>query len=739
MTIPAVLRSSLRLPCLSGCSATLAVALLGAACSSRPAPHVPQEPEAQGRWEPGPLAAPYLITASRSEQRRWEQALAGSSIIVSYDDRGLVLLEGCTAPGVYGARRVQSSPVLAHLRGRDEIMLNMPAYPPPPQHEVLDDPMTIALLVTGEYANLADRVTRSTLSGECEGATHFVHRVELGVHAAAFGDAARFDSPQAVFREVWRSGDDELARCTFSSSGSQGSVLATDPSCARPLRVHLVALDAQASTLEERSVVEPVPCPAGTQLQRHRCAWGEAGAPHLCRLGDLEDCRIQCGLQHASSCNTLGWMLEHGIATTGQRDAAVEVYAEACAAGEGRGCLNLARLVAEDAPGRMEILLDRACQAGNPVGCARLASHYAAGTELPRRCDRAGNLLQRACRLGLPSACTAYAVGGDALGSCPGASIVHRASFLSAGCAAGDPRACSLRARGLLWDLCRASPVSRGNAQARAVEPLPALGFLCDQGHADACLVLGLARSYGRMPPTVFDPLRAAEAFERACQRGAGDGCARAARLLVEHQTSVADSAARIASLAERGCRLGQPAACLIYGARREAGEGCDRDLAVAGQAYEQACNGSIREACLRRARLEDDTSQAASWLARACPQEDMNARVPAACHELAVIWRQSTSDRARDAVELWRWSCSMGYEPACARWGDALMDGASDDGDPKHGEVLLRRACRQKEAWACERIEQRGLAPTPARRVLPPKVRLGRPQADPCEPFEIR
>jgi hypothetical protein len=449
---------------------------------------------------PGPLAAPFLIDLSTEQTAMWQRAMHGSVAVVKFDRHTLRWLEGCSAPGLYGSRRVRTDPASASLQGIDEIRLNIPGSADwvDTTDTVLDDPLTVAFLVTGEHVNMRSELRRKDLSGPCDGATHFVHRMEVGVQARAFGPPERFTSAREVFQEAGRDKANALSSC-LPTHPERGGVLPLDPACAWPLRVHLVALDLER--LKDPMTAQALqtdPCPSSTFLRGHHCGFPRSGASHLCKLGDPSDCGTQCGLGHGSSCNHLGWMHEHGLGVAMGPEAAESGYRASCELGDARGCLNLARILeSRSLPASASLLLEAACDRNSGLACARLAALHAVGKGVAQRCDRAENLMERACRLGFAPACTSAALGGGELGPCEGATLVHRNSFLAAGCAGADLSACTLLAKGFLWDLCRGSPSVRGQSQQHAPRAIDLLGAACNLRHEAACITLRNALADG--------------------------------------------------------------------------------------------------------------------------------------------------------------------------------------------------------------------------------------------------
>jgi len=75
-------------------------------------------------------------------------------------------------------------------------------------------------------------------------------------------------------------------------------------------------------------------------------------------------------------------------------------YDKACVLGDGDGCYALVEQLAGEQPARVVVLLERACELGEPRACARAGDEYASGERVARNIERAAAAWQVACDSG---------------------------------------------------------------------------------------------------------------------------------------------------------------------------------------------------------------------------------------------------------------------------------------------------------------------------------------------------
>jgi uncharacterized protein len=116
-----------------------------------------------------------------------------------------------------------------------------------------------------------------------------------------------------------------------------------------------------------------------------------------------------CTAGDATACNNLGVSYQRGYGTDADDGKALPIFARACRAGSPDGCNNQAALL-EQAWDHGDIepireLYERACTHGAGLGCSNLGALYAKGLGVARDRARARGLFERACQAGVGIGC----------------------------------------------------------------------------------------------------------------------------------------------------------------------------------------------------------------------------------------------------------------------------------------------------------------------------------------------
>lgn len=182
------------------------LALLVGSAACRRAP-VAQKPSAAALESQAPDASavaadPCRIDSSRMPLlKRWtgaqrealETAMRGGIAVVAVDDcKGARVLTGCHARGRYGYMGIRLKVRRIDLSTDEELRINAPAT------EGMADagapPMHVDLTIVGARTTTRSMLAPSELTGDCAGATHFVHTAEVGIDGAK-ADACRAARP----------------------------------------------------------------------------------------------------------------------------------------------------------------------------------------------------------------------------------------------------------------------------------------------------------------------------------------------------------------------------------------------------------------------------------------------------------------------------------------------------------------------------------------------------------------
>lgn len=187
----------------------------------------------------------------------------------------------------------------------------------------------------------------------------------------------------------------------------------------------------------------------------------------------FDDAQRGCGLGDATSCNNLGVCYQRGAGVAKSAARAAQHYRQACDAGQGLGCHNLANLLQQsDAPtGEVTAQLDSACALKWAEGCrAAMWRHQGEPALLLKRAEQ--------------------------------------------GCALSDSPSCAMAALVLAL-------TEPGSSRAR--ERIVQVTASCSDDDAASCAMLGLL--YARGDGVTRDGARARELLARACRHGAQGAC----------------------------------------------------------------------------------------------------------------------------------------------------------------------------------------------------------------------
>jgi TPR repeat protein len=520
---------------------------------------------------------PYLVRWTPAQQEVLQSAMrAGIAVVASDDCHGLHVLPRCHARGRYGYLGATPEAHRLDLSTDEELRVNAPvaeaAGADAGEHAVHFD-----LSVVGHRATARALLSPGELTGDCQGATHFVTAATVG--AAVLPAPGRGASGAAVVASA----------CAAAHAADGDAPLG----CRTLLEVSIspIAELGELISFDQAPAGAVLPigtCPASMVVSGHRCVRPPVSEPFLCAFGDGAACRAQCDRGDANSCDVLAFMLLHAQGASKDVALATTMYARSCDQGDAIACDNLGGLYygAEGVPKDAEkaaALFDRACALGSADACGNLGTLLRAGEGIVADEARGSVLAQRACDGGAVGACMQLAM--RQLGSA----------------AEGAP------ARGLAT-----------------------LEDLCDGDTGPACFQLGRLHFLGQNVPE--SRAHAATLFDKACRTGDNKGC-----VMLGLQYRQADGVARDDALATRlmgqACSRGDAEGCHNLGVAYENGKGVDRDPAHAMRLYDQACTSGEGRACTFLGDLlrdgtgvpKDGTRARASY-ARACELGEKDA-----------------------------------------------------------------------------------------------------------------
>lgn len=192
------------------------------------------------------------------------------------------------------------------------------------------------------------------------------------------------------------------------------------------------------------------------------------------------------------------------------------------------------------------------------------------------------------------------------------------------------------------------------------------------------------------------------------------------------------------ASRLKTKCYAGEVASCIQLGDMYAAGQGVERDLARAGEAYSRACDGGASDVCntlgemyRQTGALEGGAERAGALFQRAC-----DGGSSAGCLNLGLAFAEH-EDFAR-AVSLYERSCNGGWAAGCQQLGHSYEVGEGVRADAAKAIVLYGQACDADLVDACVSAGTLAMGGAASQAGTPPETltpaQLGAPSpADPA------
>lgn len=343
----------------------------------------------------------------------------------------------------------------------------------------------------------------------------------------------------------------------------------------------------------------------------------DAGATgHRPRCRDADRCEALCSKQgDAQACVSLGWMAAAGQRVSRDPARAAALFAQACWAVEPAGCRNYAYMVrggrgvardrdlADDLE-RVAVAMHRnRCERGNAEDCSALGALYLDGVIVSKDEKKAMKLLRKACDAGEPWACArvAWKLGEEGGDSARAEKLILKAAKLQKQrCRGGEPDACMALAGLLRFGK------GRFNDPKRAAELFEEA---CDDGEGYACSMAAGMYEWG--DGVTKDEAKAARLFERGCKLDDSWSCTSFAQQLRDGR-GVDRDPARAVKLYQEACDEDESAfACEDLGDLFTLGTAVPTDAEQAkrwyGRAmtlYERECDADERYMCERLAEM---------------------------------------------------------------------------------------------------------------------------------------
>jgi len=510
---------------------------------------------------------PLIVDWKSTERLDLELAMKEGVAVVAYTCDSFKLLKRCKIEGSYEFAAVSRKEDVVQLTSKDEVAANLP-FSAGKVGASMERGSTIdmALVMVGKKGTTVDRAARPQLTGDCEGATHFVHAAFVGAFAVAKGTSGKV---QGV-AELFGAGTSAASASDKQVSNKDGDLKAcrtaksTDAEppdqCQSALRVELMPITAklpEKAAATSNAIVNP--CPDGMVRSAGKCAMPAAETAHLCKPDDAEECVTQCQRGDAGSCYHLAWLHRSGKGVDKDLGQALSLFEKACEGDSAKACSQVAdeklraRLREKDPTKVTELtrqaeqLLDKACQLGDGWVCWNTASWYMRSPKtnpvFGSDYARGVTLIERGCKLGYGPSCSSLA---------------------------------ALKIKG-------------EHTPKDAAAGLTLYKKACDAGRWQDCEKMADVLAAGR--GVKKDPTRALAMYERACSFHGLRACNSGGELLLEGK-GVPKDAAKARALFEQGCpekgSVGWDA-CESLAELYDEGTGVTKDRARAAELYVKA------------------------------------------------------------------------------------------------------------------------------------------------------
>lgn len=512
---------------------------------------------------------PLVVDWNPDDRVDLEAAMQGSVVVVKYDCPTMEILPGCTVEGSYSYAGVSRKEQVVQMTNMDEVNANIPVSSGSVGGEIQSGrAIDLATVLVGRQSTTLAFLERDRLTGQCDGATHFVRSASLGAFAMSTGSVGK----AAVVAEMFGVGGGASSNSERSALNKDGNLDSCrnstpddenpPPECRAPVRIELIPLADHAEKGESKAALEAEkqaaaenPCLPGYVFSDGICTLPSEATALICEPKDEAACKAECDKGSAGSCLNYGRILVN----TKRKDQAMVPFKKACEGDFTEACTALGETVYMDADpefAQYQAMMDQAfelvtqgCDGGDGYGCELRGDMF--DTEDYNKYDRAKafRAYTRSCDLGSSFGCYAAAMQ-------------------------------QLKGRGIPVD------VSGG---------LKTLARSCEGGNSDECHTLAMIYDKGEYgAPT--EPTKALKLYSLSCAMDWAycEDAGIAAEKLGDLELAV--------KFFKRDCREmeeGGSEACGRLGKMYVDGRGVDKDEAKGKEMLEKACkNGYDQFSC---------------------------------------------------------------------------------------------------------------------------------------------
>ncbi len=425
--------------------AAVLIALAGCPKSSGPATKLQQPPPTVASADSGgkapmieacttPVRADLMVVDWTPEARGdLEVAMKEGLALLAYDCKSAKLVPSCSLAGSYGYIGTTKREKKIEMATSDEIAANLPVSGISWLTEIggkfgRETALLAQMVMIGKRSSAKKIAQRGELEGSCAEATHFVRAATVGAFAVASGSKAEIGAT-ATLMGKGGTADSKSATKLESQDGDMASCDSSTPDSKQPpaqcgaiVRIELEPIGAAPPAKPELAVAA---CAPGFVISDGACV--RPDKPHQCSPDDAAACKAQCDAGNAGSCATaaaldkdiglakkaceanvaLGCRVQAEL-TKAPKDK-LALLERACAAGDGMGCVDLgtAKLADKKLAGDAQYAFRRACYGGGEFeGCTQLGMLYVEGkggmTKSPKL---AAQFLEKACNEGSQHGC----------------------------------------------------------------------------------------------------------------------------------------------------------------------------------------------------------------------------------------------------------------------------------------------------------------------------------------------
>lgn len=361
--------------------------------------------------------SPLIVDWKPEDRGDLEVAMKQGVAIVHYDCDSVKLLPTCRVQGAYPYLGISRKEQVISLANADEAKANLPFNGGQLGASLSrGSTLDIGLVMVGKSSTAVDELQKSTLSGACDGATHFVRSVTLGAFAMKTGTAGSVKAAAQVFA-MGASGGSSSTRKVDESDGSIDACKQANPDAPSPpsdcralLRIQLHALGAKAP--DKTKGAPDLTCPQGLTIVDGKCVSNAVE----CKDDDQPGCDQQCTAGSVASCLKLADTYAEKADNDPKFFALwLGSYKRGCDLGDLHACeqygdnmiLTTPKEDLASANKAVEVLTTT-CLAGHMRACSDLGGIYKNGYHVPKDTTKAASYLRRACYLGEDDDCDVY-------------------------------------------------------------------------------------------------------------------------------------------------------------------------------------------------------------------------------------------------------------------------------------------------------------------------------------------